>query len=42
LNGVNAWDYLVTIIRNRKDARNRPDLYLPWNYKNEEAASLAA
>jgi transposase len=42
LNGVNAWDYLVTIIRNRKDARNRPDLYLPWNYKSEEAASLAA
>jgi transposase len=42
LNCVNAWDYLVTIIRNRKDARSNPDRYLPWNYKSEEAASLAA
>ena len=42
LNGVNAWDYLVMIIRNRKDARSNPDRYLPWNYKSEEAASLAA
>jgi transposase len=42
LNGVNAWDYLVTIIRNRKDARSNPDLYLPWNYKGDEAESLAA
>jgi len=42
LNGVNAWDYLVTIIRNRKDARSRPDLYLPWNYKGDEVESLAA
>src|SRR5215813_8717396 len=42
LNGVNAWDYLVTIIRNKKNARANPDLYLPWNYKSEEAASLAA
>jgi hypothetical protein len=42
LNGVNAWDYLVTIIRNRKDARSNPDRYLPWDYKSEEAASLAA
>src|SRR5262249_12959794 len=42
LNGVNAWDYLVTIIRNRKDARSNPDLYLPWNYKREGTESLAA
>jgi transposase len=42
LNGVNAWDYLVTIIRNRKDARSNPDRYLPWNYKGEEEESLAA
>jgi transposase len=42
LNGVNAWGYLVTIIRNRKDARSNPDRYLPWNYKGEEAESLAA
>jgi len=42
LNGVNAWDYLVTIIRNKKDARSNPHLYLPWNYKPEEAEALAA
>jgi transposase len=42
LNGVNAWDYLVTIIRNKNDARSNPDLYLPWNYIGGEAESLAA
>jgi transposase len=42
LNGINAWDYLVTIVRNRKDARSNPDRYLPWNYKGEEEESLAA
>jgi hypothetical protein len=42
LNGVNAWDYLVTIIRNKSDARGNPHLYLPWNYKLEEAEALAA
>jgi hypothetical protein len=42
LNGVNAWDYLVTIVRNKKDARINPHLYLPWNYKGDEAESLAA
>jgi transposase len=41
LNGVNAWDYLVTIIRNRSDARRNPRLYLPWNYKGEEEAAEA-
>jgi len=38
LNGINAWDYLVTIIRNKSDARRNPQLYLPWNYKREEEA----
>jgi len=44
LNGINAWEYLVTIIRNRSDARRNPRLYLPWNYKQEEeeAEALAA
>jgi len=42
LNGVNAWDYLATIIRNKKEARSNPHLYLPWNYKREEAEALAA
>lgn len=42
LNRVNAWDYLVTIIRNKKEARSNPHLYMPWNYKREEAEALAA
>jgi hypothetical protein len=32
----------VTIVRNKKDARSNPHLYLPWNYKGDEAESLAA
>lgn len=37
LNGINAWDYLVTIIRNRSEARHNPHLYLPWNYAEGES-----
>jgi hypothetical protein len=42
LNGVNAWQHLETIIRNKSDARRNPHLYLPWNYKPDEAEALAA
>ncbi len=42
LNGVNAWAYLVTIIRHKKDARRNRQLYLPWNYKREEEAVARA
>jgi hypothetical protein len=42
LNGVNAWGYLVWIIRNKRDARRNPHRYLPWNYKPAEAAAPAA
>jgi transposase len=42
LNGINAWGYLAWIIRNKSDARRNPHLYLPWNYKPEEAETLAA
>ncbi|MGH7393425.1 MAG: IS66 family transposase [Candidatus Rokuibacteriota bacterium] len=42
LNGINAWGYLVWIIRNKLDARRNPHLYLPWNYKPDEAEALAA
>ena len=42
LNGINAWGYLVWIISNKSDARRNPHLYLPWNYKAEEAEALAA
>jgi len=42
LNGVNAWDYLVTLIRRKSDARRNPQFYLPWNYKGEGAEARAA
>jgi len=42
LNGINAWDYLVTIIRNKSEARRHPHLYLPWNYAESERDSRAA
>lgn len=42
LNGINAWGYLVWIIRHKSEARRNPHLYLPWNYKPDEAEALAA
>jgi hypothetical protein len=42
LNRVNAWGYLVWVIRNKRDARRNPQRYLPWNYKPAEAEALAA
>jgi transposase len=42
LNGINAWDYLVTVVRNKAAARRNPQMYLPWTYKREEAEPLAA
>jgi transposase len=42
LNNVNPWDYLVTILRRRKDAHRDPDRFLPWNYPREETAVAIA
>jgi len=42
LGGINAWDYLVTIIRHRREARRNPHQFLPWNYKRDEASAVAA
>jgi hypothetical protein len=42
LNRINAWDYLVTIARNKAAARRNPQMFLPWIYKREEAEPLAA
>jgi hypothetical protein len=32
LNNVSAYQYLVTIIENQREARKNPDKWLPWNY----------
>jgi len=42
LNEINAWDYLTTIIRNKSDARQMPQKYLPWNYREEEGSETLA
>jgi len=42
LNGVNAWDYLVTIMCWRKQARREPQMFLPWNYQRAESAAASA
>jgi transposase len=36
LNGVSAWEYLLTLMRNRSEARANPAGYLPWSYVREE------
>ncbi len=42
LNGVNAWDYLVTLIRYKEEARRNPERFLPWNYQDAAVAARAA
>jgi len=36
LNRVSAWEYLLTLMRNRSEARANPAAYLPWSYAREE------
>jgi transposase len=46
LNGANPWEYLLTLMRNKKAARRNPAAFLPWNYPRgegeEEALAPAA
>lgn len=32
INNINPFDYLVTIMNNKKEVRAKPDLWLPWSY----------
>jgi hypothetical protein len=41
LNGVDAWEYLLTIIREEAEAAQYPERYLPWNYREERSARAA-
>lgn len=36
LNGVNAWEYLLTLTRNPRGARRTPEAFLPWSYARGE------
>jgi hypothetical protein len=33
LNHINLFDYLMTIMNNKKQVRINPQLWLPWNYQ---------
>lgn len=42
LNKVNPFDYLTAVVRESSRVRNRPDQWLPWNYKDQQSRSRAA
>jgi transposase len=39
LNQTNPFDYLITIMKNKKEVRHQPSLWLPWNYQKEKEAA---
>ena len=41
LNCANPWEYLLTLMRNKEEARRNPGAILPWNYPREEAGEEA-
>ncbi|MCA1602212.1 MAG: transposase [Acidobacteria bacterium] len=42
LNQVNAWDYLVCVVRQARAVRRDPAGWLPWNYARGEPTRLVA
>lgn len=42
LNHVNAWQYLLEVMKNSRAVRKRPHEWLPWNYPRGEPRRLAA
>jgi hypothetical protein len=42
LNRINAWDYLLTVLKSRSEARLKPAAFLPWNYPRTEVQPRAA
>jgi transposase len=41
LNGTNVWTYLVSVLRRSAEVREKPEEFLPWNYKGEEEMAQA-
>ena len=39
LNGINPFEYLVTVMRNAAQVRANPSLWLPWNYPKLKRAA---
>lgn len=42
LNGTNVWQYLVAVLRRSAEVREKPESFLPWNYKGEEERAEVA
>jgi transposase len=42
LNGTNVWQYLVEALRRSAEVREKPEEFLPWNYKGEEEGAKVA
>ena len=42
LNGVSAWNYLVSLVRHAREVRQNPSQWLPWNYASDEMKKRAA
>jgi hypothetical protein len=42
LNEVNAWEYLLRLTRNAREARRNPEAFLPWSYARGEPEREAA
>lgn len=42
LNQINAWDYLVAVVRHGRAVRRDPGSWLPWNYARGEPNRLVA
>lgn len=42
LNGIVAWDYLLALVRNRREVSARPAQWLPWNYHSALRQDRAA
>jgi hypothetical protein len=36
INGINPFDYMVTLVKNKKDVRAHPELWLPWNFDKQK------
>jgi transposase len=42
LNGTNVWQYLIEALRRAAEVREKPEEFLPWNYKGEEEGAKVA
>jgi len=41
LNGINPFDYLTELQRHHREVRKKPELWLPWNYREQLQESAA-